>query len=559
MITRSFDAITRKKSAQSALEQLADPEYSRMVPLWELCDDVFAGELAVKAKDAKYIYQPVSKSGKDRRKAWEAYKGRGVMPDYAASTLEKMCGILSGTPPDITFDGKAARLDFLREYATPYHDGLDALADRVRRFVLRSGRYCLLLEPDEDEKIGFHINEYKCRKFLRAKAVDGGGETYAKLVLLDTSSIIYETGLWKDVYYPQITLLALDGNGVYYQAKFGRKGAPIERYRNTGVPIFGDNQVYAEAMSEVFNQLEGFNVDFPDESRCSELVYPTKYGRTLDRIPFVCVNPGDLNFTDYWNPPLLKLCLQSLHILDADCTYKTALFLTGDPQPVFTGMNKSDLKVGSDSPWFIPQGATFQFVSPSGSGLTEQANSLEKMKAEAQLMGVSLAGQENLGNTPVGTMQLYRNSQTADLMRINQNCGKAIEIILRFAGKWLGMNDEECSRDIKFTPSNEFAEIKATAAECVQIGASDLPMTQEEKRRYIEKNNIVEPRPWDEVMEELEAEKAERMENSLNSVAGAFGMSGGEIPADEADNQNPDDGNELNPAPKKAQKAEEEQ
>ena len=148
-------------------------------------------------------------------------------------------------------------------------------------------------------------------------------------------------------------------------------------------------------MSEVFNQLEGFDVDFPDESRCSELVYPTKYGRTLDRIPFVCVNPGDLNFTDYWNPPLLKLCLQSLHILDADCTYKTALFLTGDPQPVFTGMNKSDLKVGSDSPWFIPQGATFQFVSPSGSGLTEQANSLEKMKAEAQLMGVSLAGQDD--------------------------------------------------------------------------------------------------------------------------------------------------------------------
>ena len=146
-------------------------------------------------------------------------------------------------------------------------------------------------------------------------------------------------------------------------------------------------------------------------------------------------------------------------------------------------------------------------------------------------------------------MQLYRNSQTADLIRINQNCGKAIEIILRFAGKWLGMNDEECSRDIKFTPSNEFAEIKATAAECVQIGASDLPMTQKEKRRYIEKNNIVDPRPWDEVKEELDEEKSERMENSLNSVAGAFGMPGGEVPADDADNQNP--------APKKVQKAEE--
>ena len=529
MITKSIDAISRRKAAQLCLEQLADPEYSMMLPLWELCDDVFRGELAVKAKDDKYIYRPKSKQGATRGRAWEAYKGRGKLPDFAAKTLNKMCGILSSSPADIRLDGKASILGCMREYATPYHDGLDSMAGRVREHILRSGRYCLLLEPDQDEAIGFHINEYKCRKFLRAKAVSSGGETYAKLVLLDTSSIVYDTALWRDVYYPQITLLALDEKGRYYQARFGESGTVIDRYTNTGTPVYANEKDHARTMGKVFASLESFNVDKPEESKCTELIYPTKYGRTLNRIPFVCINPADMNFTDYRNPPLLNLCLQSIHILNADCDHQTAIFLTTDPIAVFKGVTKKDnMTLSSDIPVFIDKDADFLFVSPSGVGLDMQKQNIEQMKEEAREMGVSLAGQEGVGNTPVGTMQLYRNSQTADLMRINQNVGKAIENILRFAGKWLGMSEEETARDIHFTPSSAFAEIKATAQECAMVAASaaELQMTDEEVRKYIEKNGLGEPRPWEEVKRELEMEQAEKAEGGLNSVAKVFGFKG---------------------------------
>lgn len=523
MITKSLDALSKKQSAKLSLEQLADPEYTRMSAIWDLCDDVFAGELAVKARDNRYIYQPVSKSGVPRKRAWEAYKARGVMPDFAAETLEKMCGILASAPPDITFDGSAKRLDFLREDATPFHDGLDALAGRVRRHILRSGRYCLLLEPSEDEEKPFHINEYKCRKFLRAKTVEENGESIIRLVLLDTSRIQYDTRLWRDVYYPQITLLALDEAGNYYQAKFGSIGAAIERYAK-GAPVFRDNEQYSAAMGQVFDALEGFDADRPSPEACTELLYPSLHGRMLQRIPFVCINPGDLHCHDYWNPPLLRLCLQAIHILDADCTYKTALFMTGDPQPVVTGAAKTDMKIGSDNIMWLPEGADFRFVSPSGAGLAEQAASLQRMKEDAARMGVSLAGQENLGSTPVGTMQLYRNSQTADLVRINQNTGKAVELILRYAGTWLGMKPEDAARDIAFIPSDSFADIKATPQECVALAESSVPMTTEEKRLYLEKNNIVSPRPWEEVKDELDAEAAERRGGDLDSVAEVFGF-----------------------------------
>ena len=527
MIVQSTDAYNRKKSAQLTIEQLAPPEYSDMLPVWDMCDDVFRGEISVKTA-GKYVYQPESK--KKRPKAWAAYLGRGTLPDYAASTLEKMCGILSSTPPEITLDGKAERLKFFREYATPYRDGLDALADRVRRHILRSGRYCLLLEPDDNEEIGFHINEYKCRKFLRAKIAGEAGETYAELILLDTSKIVYDTASWRDVYVPQITLLGLDGANRYYQAKFGGDAVSavgIAGYKN-GAPQYSSNDAYLTAMSTVFGMLERFDYKNPTPESCTELIYPQKYSRTLDRIPFVCINPGDLSLTDIWNPPLLKLCLQCIHILDADCTYKTALFMTGDPQPVVTGANKKDVQTGSDSIIWLPAGAKFEYVSPSGAGLAEQAQSITQMKADAMQMGVSLAGQENLGNTPVGTMELYRNSQTADLMRINQNSGKGIEQILRYAGSWLGMKADEVARDIHFVPSNEFASIKASAQECAAIAAArkELQMTPEEVRIYIERNGLADPRPWEEVKAELDQVNAASDESTLNSVAGAFGFGG---------------------------------
>lgn len=524
MIVKSLDAINKKQSAKFTLSQLADPAYMIFSKLWDLCDDVFAGEGAVKAKAETYIYRPESKSGKKREKAWLAYVGRGEMPDNAAKTLGQMVGTLGSTPPDITLDGKAERLRSLETYCTPYGDGLVALFNRVTEKVIRHGRYCLLLEPDQ-EGDKFHINEYNARKFLRCKIArsETGGETYASMILLDTSAIEYDTKHWRDVYYPQITLLGLDGAGRYYQARFGSLESMDAAIRNS--PNASIQMIYSDVKDSVLGMLENFDVLNPDPAKCTELTYPTKYAKTLDRIPFVCINPLDLSLTNYQNPPLLGLCEKVLHILNADCNYQTSLFMTGDPQPVVYGANKKEMSVGSDSIWWLPAGASFRFESVSGAGLNDQAQNIQRMKEEARSMGLSLTGAEGIANTPVGTMNLYRNAQTAGLAAINQSCGNGVERVLRYAGQWIGMTPEETAADIRFVPSSKFAEIDATAAECVAVVSSpEMPMTKEEKRKYIEQNGIVPPRPWDEVSEELDREKAESQATGLNSVAGAFGF-----------------------------------
>jgi hypothetical protein len=69
---------------------------------------------------------------------------------------------------------------------------------------------------------------------------------------------------------------------------------------------------------------------------------------------------------------------------------------------------------------------------------------------------------------------------------------------------------------------------------------STLPMTEEEKRRYLERNGIVDPVPWEELKEKLDEEKAEKHNHGMESVAGAFGFG-----HDEEDQESTEQGEET--------------
>lgn len=509
-------AYSQQKSAKYNLMKYADPQFEYMVNLWKFCKLCFEGELAIKAHADEYIPRPKSKQGDKQAKAWKAYIDRGKWPvqDSPAQILEKMVGILSAKDPEILLDGKAAALEYLREYGTSYNDGLDGLFRRTIEQVLRNGRHCLLLEPKADDKQGFHINEYRPDKFLRAEVKDdGNGDTYARLVLLDTSNIEFSHKVWRDVYHPQITLLALDAAGRYYQAKFGggpeNTGAVIAGYDRNGVAQYLNPEDYSNSMDACMAQLERFNVDQPSPDMCSELVYPTRHGKTLDRIPFTVCNTNNLHFKRYTLPPLLNQCLCALHILQADCDHQQAIYYTTDPIPVANGIDKEEeLPMSSDRVLYLPVDGRFGFVTTGGAGLNEQRANLEQMRAELRNSGISIAGTEGAINSSGVALEIVRNSQTASLRIINDNAGKAIEEQLRFAGRWLGMNLEEIARDIHFTPSNDFAELKPGVQELSGLAniADKFTITDRELRRLAERYLELEVRDFEEVKAEKEAE-----------------------------------------------------
>jgi hypothetical protein len=524
VIIKSTEAQSRKESAKYSLIQLADVNFEKMLDIWKFCSLSFDGENAIKSNIEKYIERPKSKR-KDNRK-WKEYLARGKYPtaNSPAQTLERMIGILGAKSPEVVFDGRAAALSFLREYATPYRDGLDGLFLRTIEQILRYGRYCFLLEPTDDERTGFYINEYRAEKFLRAEVTEANGESFANLVLLDTSNITFSTKVWRDVFYPQITLLALDGAGRYYQARFGSNnessGAVIAGYDN-GRPKFADIENFNDVMGACVAMLENWDVANPDPAKCTELIYPTRYGKTLDRIPFTVCNTNNLHLKRFSNPPLLQACLQALHILQADCDHQQAIYYTTDPIPVAKGIDQEDeLPVSADQVLYVPSDGDFGFVTTGGTGLAEQRANLDQMREELRSCGVSLAGTEGAINTSGVALEIYRNAQTASLRIINSNAGKAIEEQLRFAGRWIGMKDIEIAENIRFTPANDFADPKPGFNELGTLAkiALNYSITPREMRSLAEKYLGLEERDFDELQAELDAENEAKETANFNGM-----------------------------------------
>ncbi len=532
MIIQSQDAQQKRKTSKYTLDQLSVPCMPDMRSTWEKVDDCFAGEDAIKAKWQKYITVPFSKQqGKGAGKSIAAYIGRGKFPSYAADTLEQSIGILSSAEPEVRLGGKAKKLVYLKDFCTPQKDGITGLFSRVIQNVLRYGRYCLLLQPNE-EGADFHIEEIRPEKFLRAVPFDENNEeSYAKAIFLDTSRIVYDTRRWKEVFLPQITLLALDGNGNYYNATFGDSAVEIAgRNENGEIILDKDNAKQKEkSILDIMAMLEGFDIDNPLESTCTELSYPDKYGRMFNRIPFTCINTQDLNFMRFGPVPLLRLCNLCLHILNADCDHQNAIYLTTDPKLVITGGDGTPVtfRGGSDFAVFLPDGYQCTFVSPNGASLSAQKQNIDGMKETARKMGVSLAGTDSAAYTPGVSLELLRNAQTAALQTINNTIGNGIQEQLRYAGKWLGIDDTDVTRDIAFVPSNAFAEIKATVQECVTFAtnADVMQVTPEEVRYFVQKNGKVPVKDWKDVQAELDAIRQAKREDNLNSARDAFGFS----------------------------------
>ena len=499
------------------LDRLAVPDFPRMLDKWRLCDDVFAGELAVKAQADRYIYRPVSKSGRGdaAKKAWQAYVGRGKLSKLPRQTLEKITGTLTAKPPVATFAGRAEELEPMREIATPFSDGLDALFSRVVYNVLKYGRYCMLLEPEDD---GFHINEYRPEKFLRAVPdYDETGRSYARMVLLDTSSIDYVLSEWRSVYRPKLTVLGLDGAGRYFQTNIGGVEIAVRDFDAAGRPVLESEREYREGMTAILDALRRFDVTAPVPGDLAEVVYPTRYGRPLDRIPFTCCNSGDLNFARFADPPLLDVCLLSLHALNADCDHQQAIFLTTDPLPTFTGLDERSgadgkaVNLTPDRALKLTGDADFKFVSAPAQGLDMQAANIKNILDEARLLSLAVSGIEDSGNTSGVALELKQEYRTADIRLINQTCAKAIEEQLRCAGRWLGMDSPTAAEDIKYTPARDLAKLKPTLSDAKVLAdvAERFSLTRQELREWAESNLGIEHRDFDEVLAALDAEKIE--------------------------------------------------
>lgn len=441
-------------SKNKTLRSNTHPLYTAMSESWTLGRDSFAGEPAI--KEGRAIYLPPTAgmrrdgfgSGRENNEgdaAYNAYLMRSYYPDVFAEAVESAVGVMHRKPASIELSPK---LKVLAERATDDGEDLQLLLRKINSLQLTTGRLGLLgvLEERDGKTIPKLVVHCESSLFNWDDSADSESTQDLRLLQIDESDYRMTadyTWEWKN----KVRVLALTG-----------ADGQIVGFDQAGLLESG---VYSYAT------LNDDNIELK-----SAMFEPLGLkGKTLDRIPFSFINSKDLS-TLPDKPPLDGLARLALAIYRGEADYRQNLFMQGQDTLVRIGVISDDddtVRTGSGAMLDVPVNGDAKYIGVSGSGLSEQRESLkadyEKADKKTAKLMASGGGQES-GEA----LKIRVAAQTATLPQIAQTGAAGLEKVLRDLAEWLGDNPN----DVVVKPNLEFTNASGDGQTLSQIVMSKI-------------------------------------------------------------------------------------
>lgn len=465
------------------VRQFAVTEYGDLVDYRTRVDDCLQGQRNIKRKE---VYLPPNRWQQEHRDEYEAYLQRALFYSMTTYAMRIYEGLTMSGFPEISLpeDGK---MDFLYRWATVHKRDLHTLQANLNREQLAHGLRCMLVEPQNNPDRPFFIQEFGANSFLRAHFTDSpGAESKAKMILLDESGYKYDIKSKKEFYQPKLLVLALDGNGDYYQCEVG----------------------YHEWNSK-------FDIDNPPETA----VYPSYRGVRLKFIPFTWCGASSLSGIALDIPPLLDMADCEIKLFQLDAQYSQHLFQSSQETVFFTNCPRdfdlNSIRYGAGAQNALTGQTDVKVIGNNGIGFDAQKNYMESIMAQIELRRMSImSSKSHQSGTAIGIVQ---NAQTAPLRTIVDTSGDAITEQLRYIATWMGY-DIKTIAEITYAPSKDFANVDNNLSEfvslCQSVVDGAVPMLEEDLYRKAKENGYVNSKmEWKDFKAKWQLEKLERQES----------------------------------------------
>lgn len=466
------------------------PLYSDFKPRWELMRDSYDGER--KIKERGFLYLPptrgmrldgVENTQQPGFQAYDAYRQRAVYHDFIEAAVRKALGKLHRKPSVIELP---TALEPLRERATVNGDSLDLLHMKINEEQLITGRIGLLLDlPSTPGAADIpYVATYtaeRVRNWDDGRREDPVLQTL-NLVILDESE--FERG-------------PLQGSVGEFEWEHETK------YR---VLVLGDVEANeGAAAGSVYSQalFTGEDTTFDP----SQLITPQIRGRTLDKIPFVFINPMDTLVTPD-KPPLESLARLTLTIYRGEADYRQSLFMQGQDTLVLIGVadeGEGATRVGANAEIRIPSTeGDAKYIGVESSGLPEQRAAIENDMEKAESMSGSMIQKAR----SIESGDALRRRMTASSISLTDiaTAGAAgLERILKIAAEWVGANPDQ----VIVTPNLDFEDDELMAGDVTQwIAASNMgaPLSRKSIWENLKEGELTRFETFEEEMEQIEAE-----------------------------------------------------
>lgn len=434
------------------------PDYSKNRSLYEVNKLIFEGENSL--KNSSYISQiiipPESLTNPKNTKGalrYQRYVSQALFQNYPQMALTNTLGLTNKGEPQLK---APTPIDSLIDYATKENTSLSKVQDECISSIFKYGLVGLKVDIANDSPL---TESPRIEVIEGINLVDGlsqkiGNIDYFKWILIDYSKKVFDESSKRYTTIKMYKLLALDGEGLYYEAIFLQ-------------PAWGT-----------------FDILNPSASSCISLVYPEFYGN-IDFIPFVAINSNNCELK--WETPFIQnLINTSLSIFQLDADLRMGLFMQSNGFLAIYGTNSKPDEVTQGMfavNIFKDSGASAEYVTPDATGMQAQMSKLTELNAQAvqQIYSILNVSEGSSGDA----LALRISASTTSLVSLVKNVASGITRICELIGKIMNVPEDS----IEYIPYLDFAKIET--AESIKTEIINSETTAQTPSGVVETTNPV--------------------------------------------------------------------
>ena len=381
--------------------------YDKYLSQVTLCRDIIEGDARIKEKSTEYI----PKLPLQDAKAYKAMISRPSFDNFTGKMLDGLTGLVFAKTPVYELPQKTE--SYIKSIDLGTNNDVD-IAQILLEEVLVTSRAGILVDLSNttiNEPVnGAVIEKLNIRpyaKIYKNESIINWRYENNKLVMVVLKEVVED---WEDEFTTKskthYRVLSLTENGY---------------------------------LSRVF-ELEG------KDTKLISSVYPTMNGKSMDFIPFIPINPMNLDIIPS-KPPLYDMAVTNLssHKLKIDLYH--ALYFTV-PTPYGSGIEDKDLQItigATELHLFSNPNAKLQYLEFHGDGLKNITTEIEECKKSMAALGNEFLRDRTRGVEAAETVAMRTSGDRATLQSVSDTVSRAMTLMFKYFAMWLNEPTENIS------------------------------------------------------------------------------------------------------------------
>lgn len=450
------------------------PDYTAMLPTWQKCRDVDAGEDALHKAGKTYLPRLNEQTDRD----YNAYVNRTPFYNATSRTIGGLIGMLFRKPIVIEVDASIEPyLEDIDVQGTPFTSFAEEIAEEclvVGRVGVLVDYTALVDQVDEPltiakvEKLGLRptMQMYKTENVInwRKKQINNVW-SLAQVVLKESFTAPAKN---------------LDGS----DSEFAN--TTEDRYRVLDIDEGG------------FYRNRVFRIDKNDKDELVSEIWPLRNNSKMNFIPFEVITDDGLDF-DIDKPPLLDLININLSHYRTTADYEhgchfTALptfWIAGHKQPVSEpGLAPEKIYLGSQEAIVMADAnAKAGYVEFTGQGLATVEHNLDRKEQQMAILGARMIAGEKKAAETATTTAIHRTGENSVLSSISISVSLGLTTLLEIFSEWAGASNKAvCTINKDFLPISVDGQTLVAYMQTYQAGG----LNDQEYFDLLQRGDVIE-------------------------------------------------------------------